>query len=584
MMTQNRVSLKKNRILWMIIASVCIGILYSYRLSQFQSIAVVNDEFGYWGIAAFLSGKKWNSLMGSTPYYSFGYSLLLIPLYLLNLSPATMYQVALCENVLFAIGAFWLSMLCSRDLCQKSSFKQRFIYCVVVSLYTNSVVQAQLAWTETLLYFLFWLLTYIFIRNMKKISYKNLFAGIVVVVYMYSVHQRVLAIVILYLGLLFLFLIFGKQKDYKKTLYIVVSAGVLLIFYSQMKDYLINSLFTNDQLVNMNNIQGQTGKIANILMTKSGFITFIQSLLGKLYYISVATFYLVPIAIIGCWKKIWSGIKKLLFFKVRNIEKEEYVSLFVVGAFVSILMITAISMYISEGRLDLLVYGRYMEIAIGPVLLIGLYRLSDIKDLKREILFILIIVFLSTIVIDNGFIQSGSNDFNGICATTINYFFKDLKAVSGIAFIISLVMSIPLLLLYLINKNNKDTLKGYIIVSCFWIFFGFFPKVEAQQSNIMRNINPIIDVLESENVRQIVYIYNINEINDGETYVKYLQFLCPDISVIKMEQRELSKRKKLDDKIIVCDRNIKFYNKIKEKYELKGTTKELNILKKKGSL
>ncbi len=60
-----------------------------------------NDEFGYWGNAATIAGWNWNELLALTPYYSIGYSLMLVPLFKLGLTSVQMYRIAILMNMGF---------------------------------------------------------------------------------------------------------------------------------------------------------------------------------------------------------------------------------------------------------------------------------------------------------------------------------------------------------------------------------------------------------------------------------------------------------------------------------------------------
>ena len=62
------------------------------HIKELNQIIVINDEFGYWSIASSLAGKNWSELISNTPFYSFGYSILLVPLYYLGIPSYTIYN------------------------------------------------------------------------------------------------------------------------------------------------------------------------------------------------------------------------------------------------------------------------------------------------------------------------------------------------------------------------------------------------------------------------------------------------------------------------------------------------------------
>ena len=67
-----------------IVAAVCL------RLGQLYSPTVMPDELGYWSAGAFFSGHLWTDVMPLSPYYSYGYGLILAPLFFLQ-SPVVMF-------------------------------------------------------------------------------------------------------------------------------------------------------------------------------------------------------------------------------------------------------------------------------------------------------------------------------------------------------------------------------------------------------------------------------------------------------------------------------------------------------------
>lgn len=569
---------KKNERIWILIGIALICMVYAYPVLHFDSITVINDEFGYWGIAAFLSGNLWEDLLSITPYYSYGYSLLIAPLYLLKLAPAVIYKVALLENVLFIVLGFLISISLSNKFCVKCDFKIRWLICLVTCFYTNNIIQAQIAWTETILYFLFWLLSYILVLNLEKTTYLNMGSGIIVAIYMYCVHQRTIGIVLIYILLLIGNLII-REKEYKKVVVSLILLVTLFLLVGKLKGYIIQSLFTNAELVAMNNMQGQTSKINNILTTSSGMIKFIQSMLGKFYYISVASFYLIPIALCFCIKKISIYLKQLIIEKSNKNAINIYY-LFVFLSFLSVFAITSILMYVNYGRLDLLIYGRYMEIVVGPLLCIGLYMIAEEKDIVKYIFIVMVSVLLCAVVVNYGLIDAKSTAFNSICATVLYYFFKTISVVPGIAYIITIIMLIPLLLLLFLKKKKKLA-AGYIMVALTWLIMASFSGPREQQDYIVQNVIPIVKNLDSLEQYEIYFLDSDIGNVDGQTYIKYIQFFKPDINIRRIVLSDIHTMKLSNNSVIICDKHLNVPNIIMEDYEIKKSTSKLKLLEKR---
>jgi hypothetical protein len=84
-----------------------------------------------------------------TPYTSFGYSLTLVPAYLLGSEPSRFYRLALLTNALvFAVSIAPLYLLARRALLL--SRESSLLAAAITALYPPTVLQAGLVWTESL--------------------------------------------------------------------------------------------------------------------------------------------------------------------------------------------------------------------------------------------------------------------------------------------------------------------------------------------------------------------------------------------------------------------------------------------------
>ena len=84
--------------------TILIAALSIYRIRELVLPSILNDEFGYWANAAHIFGYDWSGVVSMSPYYSYGYSLFLFPLFLLK-DPSLSYQCGLLLNVIFTSSA-----------------------------------------------------------------------------------------------------------------------------------------------------------------------------------------------------------------------------------------------------------------------------------------------------------------------------------------------------------------------------------------------------------------------------------------------------------------------------------------------
>ena len=138
------------------------------HIKNLNQIIVLNDEFGYWSIASSLAGKDWLDLISNTPYYNFGYSILLVPLYYLGIPSYTMYKVAILYNAIFVFLGFRISIACGKKIFPTIDKKVIIFISFIISCYPNVLVQSQIAWTESILNLMFWVTVFVLLSIVES--------------------------------------------------------------------------------------------------------------------------------------------------------------------------------------------------------------------------------------------------------------------------------------------------------------------------------------------------------------------------------------------------------------------------------
>ena len=196
-----RIFLRGHRIqMFQCILAVVIFLLAIYRLSETGQPILFNDEVGYWSNSAFFMGMDWISVTSRIAYYSYGYSLLLIPVRLLgnlfNWGWAGQHHAAVVMNAGFLVMSYVLALkLAARYLVRMNSLV-RTAACFTIFTYSTYIVYAHITWTECTLMFFFWVFLYVLMHVVDHPSIGNHIAFAVVSFYIYTVHQRALGIVV----------------------------------------------------------------------------------------------------------------------------------------------------------------------------------------------------------------------------------------------------------------------------------------------------------------------------------------------------------------------------------------------------
>ena len=524
--------------------------IFSKNILNSYGICIINDEFGYWGIAASWNGKDWTELLSDTPYYSFGYSLLIVGLYRLLSSTELVYQCALWINVALILGSFWISYLCGRKIMPQFSRIVTLFICFLITIYSNNIVQAQVAWTETLLYFLFWLSVYLIIRLIQKPTIVKVIFYSVLNVYMYYVHQRTLGILVSSL-LIVIILLLGRKISFSLFACYIGSFIALFFVGNLIKNDIITTLFTSKELVALNNYSGQTAKLESILTSPEGFLLLLESILGKLFYLGVSTFLFAYIAlghmIVNCISDLIVVIKAGFY----HIKDRTIVAAYLLLAFSSTFLIAAVAMYLPYGRLDLLIYGRYMEMCIGPILFYGISLLFANKVEKKWVVIYITILLILSSVVNFVFLDLNTTDINAICVVVVSYFFEMADQLNGIPYWIAIVSVSLILILTIFGKKTRKILMFLLfsLIGLFWIELSNYTGVDRLQNSIISNIGIYMDNISKLNAEYSLYIVDGAESSDQ--YSKYIQYWLPDNSIKKISFSDINNVKKENSIIII---------------------------------
>lgn len=536
----------KNIIYLGFIFSVVIVYIFSKNIMNSYSIGIINDEFGYWGIAASWANKDWSGLLASTPYYSYGYSMIITGLYYIFNDPQIIYRIALCLNVTMILLSFLLAYQCGRKVFPDISKVLMLIISFAITVYSNNIVQAKIAWTETILYLLYWLLFFVVLKILEKprMSYIAIYA--LLNVYTYCVHQRALG-VLLSSVLLIIILVICKKLSVK---HLVIFAGILaVVFYlgTIMKSNIVAELFTSKELVAMNDYSGQVSKIGEALTSLSGLRYLAESILGKLFYLGAATFLIGFLGLGMLIKQSLIGLVQMVKERFRQIDDSTAIVVYLLMSFGATFMISAISMYLPQGRLDLLIYGRYMEFAVGPLLMYGFGMLLSGKIQRRQIYGSLSVLVILSVLVGAVYSSLGIDSFNALCITGLSYFFNNINQVKAVPFfIVCIVGIVSVLFMFYIEKTTKRETNIYkkmavIGIGIVWIFLSGFVGIEGVQKGIDENVVAVTEKLERLEVDYHICVLQNDD--NADLYAKYLQYNLPDKCIIEIQEKDLAVEK-----------------------------------------
>ncbi len=181
--------LKKEKVKLLIAMILCF-IFHMAVMNQFV-VWMSTDMYGYWLHAATFTGHDWSGVAQNLSYfYSWGYSLLLTIPFLLSSDIYTMYKIAVVINVVLCCLIVPLSYSMGKRIAPKMSRNALLLCVLAVSLYSTYILESAVSLSETLIYFLSFLILWLLWRYLDT---RQMVWGILsglAVGYIYTVHNR----------------------------------------------------------------------------------------------------------------------------------------------------------------------------------------------------------------------------------------------------------------------------------------------------------------------------------------------------------------------------------------------------------
>ena len=550
----------RKQIIQVILSVAILLFVYLWQIKDLTHAAILNDEFGYWGIAASLTGTDWSDLLHATPYYSYGYSLLLVPLFWMNISSALMYQIGIILNTCFVLASFFLCISCGKKMFPDIRFECLVTLSLTVNLYTNTIVMAKVNWSETLLYLMFWVIFWWMLKILENPKIINIICFIISNFYLYAIHQRCIGVLIAS-ALFLLVLCLVKHFKLRDIIIMLFCAAILFTLHSIFKTYIQEHIFVTESMIEINDYSGQIENIKYLFGSLEGFKCLLKSICGKLFYLGTATF---MVALTCAWDTLLQTIYCCKqFFTEKNFDNKFFQNMsgfFLFLSFGGTFLINSISMNNADARLDVLVYGRYMEFAIGPVLLIGIIVFLEKASMYLTELEAILILVLSGIV-NNVLMKVPVSDFNGICSTTFYYFFQERSQVDVAYFIAHVIIIFGFIIAFIniIQRKFKITtieVLPCLLLACGWLFLSNNDMIYGYQQVYERSLYSIEEAIDYLGDDKNVYYLEDDTIQDPfYISLKFFQHRFKDMHVSIINSIEEIPKEDWNDCYVITDYN-----------------------------
>lgn len=253
-----RLKARKEWFVLFAMAAVVFGFC-TYRIADTTQPVAYPDEFGYWSNSSFFIGQDWSPTTKTIMYYSYGYSLLLVPIRLLAnflyLGWGQTFQCAMLMHALMLTVAFFIARkLCIRYLPGMHWLVRDFA-CMTVMLYPSYIIYAHMTLSETALAFFFWVYLYVLMRVTDRPSVWNHICFALVSFYMYTIHQRCLAVVIASVMIVIYMKLYRRNTLRQVTVFFITMYLYSLV-HAAIKQKLQNDFYLGNEPAGFNEIIG----------------------------------------------------------------------------------------------------------------------------------------------------------------------------------------------------------------------------------------------------------------------------------------------------------------------------------------
>lgn len=405
-MGTDRINTSKNQIMVLLLCGLMLLWIYGRNIAKINTVWELGDEASYlWNTAYFLQ-MNWDEVGAAYPYSGYGYSLILIPVFLLCKSGVSLIRGACIVNIvcLFLIYILHISILRKVSKNSNSILLPMFAFISCCTPYLASNVYKVLA--EVFLSFWYSLIILIFlyaVSTKKKALYFLLGSCSA---FMLMIHTRaVMVFISLCLFFLLLSIKKGKEEIYYFIFFLIGFIGLVFILYLIKNNIVQQRVFLNKLIFNNHSNEGNLLTLTYILnrlkdlFAIENIADYMACFLGKVLYVIWATAALIPFYFIGIVQKTFS------FFKTEEACKDDYeYSAFIVGLFVMInILVTLVACTVNGPGSDVryTFYGRYFEYALPILICMSIdHFVREKLSLKMILFFIMVYSVMGVFVLD----------------------------------------------------------------------------------------------------------------------------------------------------------------------------------------
>ena len=549
-----------------LVSLVC---LCMYGIQGIYSFSLFPDEFGYWAGAAKVLGYDFSEITSIGSFYSFGYSLILMPVMKIFSDSVLAYRAAVVVNLLLQVSSFFIFTKIADRLFENTDRLTGAILSGIAVLYPSWVFYVQMTMSEALLFFMYTLVVFLM---MFYLDNPSVYAGILVAIaaiYVYSVHMRTVGIPIAVICTILFDCVLRQKRHGSGKCFLIAGMSVSLIICGFilclfLKKYMIGVLYSGGakNVTAINDYSGQMSKFAE-LFTVAGIGRFFAAMSGKVLYLGCASFGLGYIGIYALVKRVIRKDVKALFVLLASLFQFVVMCIYLIH-----------SADVVEERYDLFLNGRYIDYVVPLLTVIGINEVLHCRVNIRIIASLLSVMISSAaiscmVVLRN---KVGMRDSHGMLMVGMSYFMDEKNVRPARTIIISTVFALLVMFVMMgiaLFYQKSGNFYVLCIIHLFLIGLSYSACdhfIYIGQSYIYGDIqvaDEIAGLRKEGHSGDVILVYE-----GGLEYIDTVQFRLRDehIGVIYAGIRgELSKLK--DDDLVLVDYESDLNAELSKKYD-----------------
>ncbi len=503
---------------------ICVA---GYSIWSAYGFLIFPDEYTYWAYAGAVGGYDWSDVTSLGAYYSYGYSIILTPIFCLCKNAVTAYRTAVGINFIMLIISFRGLTKLSRRILQEKEMPVA-LFAAVAASFSGYLFSAQMTLTETLLVTVYIAVGMLLYRYLESNNILSLTLLTFLLAYLYTVHMRSVGVLLSALAAL-VFHIFSEKG---KKAHIVLPACILgfsMPVCNWMKTWAYANVFggLNEGLVSANDYAGQLDKIKYIFTLPGLWDTAIH-ILGKLWYLNLASFGLFAWGLFGCVKAVFD----------KNEKRSTRIFLaYVLFTVITQVMISVVYL-VTLGEISDYTYGRYNEMVLPVVCVIGMSVVWEqpAKKVWKVMGAVSAVHLLSVLLIIRQIIDVGADVFCGYFTVGISWLYNvgDFEVFpfymeTYLAGTFFMAVAMGVLLAARSSRNREKALLILVIIEICtaaradYVYLKPFKRAAYRDYCLAKEIERLYEEKENPHVLFRYEVY--------PSYIGILQFMMRDIKI-----------------------------------------------------